>query len=326
MSAHLETEQGAARPLSAGDAVLGPEPLDHRRPNVSGNLPTVFEVAPMFRRAVAGYDRFQVDTYVQWAEDELASAAREREHLVTRHLRTRAELDEARQLLSHSRDGGEILRLSQRIGSMLAAAADQAECIRAEAEAHRSAATAQSKRKLGYARWRIAYAEARAQGMVAEAARSAEEMTARAGRILDEAERTRQAARAEAEARLEELRRTERRAAEEADRVRRQAASEACAARLQARDDVVRMLNTAREERRRADANAAATRERLERDAESRTAALLADVRALERRRSWLLVEVERLAGQVAVTTGGHRDLPLRPFLGTMRRRLLRAP
>ena len=75
----------------------------------------------MFRRTVGGYDRFQVDTYVQWAEDELASAEREHEHLVARHLRTRADLEEARGLLAHSSGGAEMLRLSQRIGSMLAA-------------------------------------------------------------------------------------------------------------------------------------------------------------------------------------------------------------
>src|SRR3954447_19266506 len=84
---------------------------EDRRPHVSGDLPTVFRAAPMFRRAVAGYDRFQVDTYVQWAEDELATAEREREHLVARHLDTRAALEEARQLLSHSSGGQEFLRL-----------------------------------------------------------------------------------------------------------------------------------------------------------------------------------------------------------------------
>src|SRR3954453_4948499 len=106
---------------------------EDRRPNVSGDLWTVLQAAPMFRRAVAGYDRFQVDTYVQWAEDELVAAEREREDLVARHLRTRADLEDARQLLSPSRGGGEILRMSRRIGSMLAAAADEAGSMRAEA-------------------------------------------------------------------------------------------------------------------------------------------------------------------------------------------------
>src|SRR3712207_2094934 len=97
------------------------------RPNVSGDLPTVLSAAPMFNRAVAGYDRFQVDTYVRWAEDELATAEREHERLQARYLHTRAALDEAGELLSHSSGGGEFLRLSRRVGSLLAAAADQAE-------------------------------------------------------------------------------------------------------------------------------------------------------------------------------------------------------
>jgi hypothetical protein len=42
--------------------------LDRERPNVSGVLPTIFAAAPVFRGALLGYDRFQVDSYVQWAE------------------------------------------------------------------------------------------------------------------------------------------------------------------------------------------------------------------------------------------------------------------
>src|SRR6476661_10523258 len=138
MTAELLADDGAAR------AELDTEPrtdaLDRQRPNVSGDLPTVFQAAPMFRRAVAGYDRFQVDTYVRWAEDELALAAREREHLLARHLRTRAALEEARQLLSHSSGGRELLQVSPRLASMLAAAADQAESMRAEADSMRAEA------------------------------------------------------------------------------------------------------------------------------------------------------------------------------------------
>src|SRR4051794_41464240 len=120
-----------------------PETAIHReRPNVSGDLPTMFQAAPMFRRVVGGYDRFQVDTYVRWAEDELATADREREHLVARHMATRAALDEARELLSHSASGGAFLQVTPRIATMLATAADEAESMRAEAEAERSAAAA----------------------------------------------------------------------------------------------------------------------------------------------------------------------------------------
>ena len=77
MSIELDVDEGAAGPPSALGPVLRDEPTDRRRPNVSGDLPTVFESAPMFRRAVTGYDRFQVDTYVQWAEEELGQVRRQ---------------------------------------------------------------------------------------------------------------------------------------------------------------------------------------------------------------------------------------------------------
>ena len=170
MSAQLQTDDGPARPADEASPVPGTGSPDRSRPNVSGDLPTVFEAAPMFRRTLAGYDRFQVDTYVQWAEDELLTSAREREHLVERHLRTRADLEEARQLLSHSSEGGEFLRLSRRIGSMLAAAADEAESMRAEGEAVRSVASTQAEEMVTLAERVLADAVAEAGRMVAAAA------------------------------------------------------------------------------------------------------------------------------------------------------------
>jgi hypothetical protein len=334
MSAELDVDGGTARPSSAFEMVPGTEPLDHRRPNVSGDLSTVFRAAPMFRRALIGYDRFQVDTYVQWAEDELASAEREHEHLVARHLRTRAGLEQARELLAHSSGGAEMLRLSQRIGSMLATAADEAEGMRAEAEHCRAAATAEAKRKLGYARWRIGYAETRAQGLAAEAARRFEEKAAEAGRIVDRAEETLREARAEAALRLEDVRAVEQRAVVDADRLRQRALAEAAAARREARDEIVRMLSTGREERRRADTAAAATRERLLRETATRYASLLAEVQALEHRRAVLraevavLTEVGVLAEPVAGPPRRGFDVHVFQFLDRVRwrARSLRAP
>ena len=328
MSVDQHAAHAAGRPMTADEALPGIEAPDRGRPNVSGDLPSLFETAPMFRRAPLGYDRFQVDTYVQWAEDELATAAREREHLVERHLRTRADLDEARRLLSRSPGGAEFLQLSRRIGSMLAAAADEAQSIRAEAEAHRSAATAQANRKLGYARWRIAYAEARARDLVAQAARKAEETVAAARRILDGAEQTRMAACAEAEARLAEAQAVEQRAAANARHLHQQAVEQASAARLQARDEIARMLSTGRDERRRADAEAAATRERLALDVATRYASLLAEVEALEHRRASLRAEAEQLTAQLAGVADHRRELHLHRFLDGFRwrSRSLRAP
>jgi cell division septum initiation protein DivIVA len=336
MGVELHADDGAAGPLSPFEmVVLGLEPLDRRRPNVSGDLPTVFQTAPMFRRAAIGYDRFQVDTYVQWAEDELVTAAREREHLVARHLRTRAELEEARELLSHSSAGGEMLRLSQRIGSMLAAAADEAEGMRAEAhgmraeaEACRSTASAQAEQMVAHAEGVLADASAKAGLMVAEAATDAEEMIAEAGRIVDQAEQTGRDARAEAEARLEQVRVTEQRAAEDAGHIRRRAVEEALAARLQARREIVQMLSTGRDKRRRADAEAAVIRERLDRDATARRAAVLAEVEALEHVRAALRAQVGLLAAPVTGPTVGRLDVRLRQLLERLRwrSRSLRAP
>ena len=329
MSVELHAANVAARPERTIEAARDIEPEPHRRhPNVSGDLPTVFQAAPMFRRTVAGYDRFQVDTYVQWAEDELATADREREHLLARHLRTRAALQEARSLLAHSSGGGEFLRLSERIGSMLAAAADQAESMRAEAEAGRCAASEEAERIVARAEQELADAEAEAERVAAAAALHMAEMTAEAGRIVDEAELVGSEARAEAEARLAKVRLIEQRAVEQAEQIRSQAVQDASAARLAARDEIVRMLGTGREQRRRADAEAAALRERQDRDAAARLASLRTEVKALERRRSTLRAQVAVLADKVEVPTESRLELQLRRGVERLRwmSRSLRSP
>ncbi len=320
MSTEQQIDHGAGRfPGVPGTGVLESEPLDQRRPDVAEDLPVVFSAAPMFRRAAVGYDRFQVDTYVRWAEDELAAAERGREHLVSRLLQTRAALDEARELATHSAAGGEFLSSSRRIGSMLAAAADEAESIRVEAEAHRSAARAQARLQLGHARWRIASAKARAEGMVADAAAEVSAMIAGADRVVDQAQRILDEARIEAAARRDEARAMEQRAVEQADLVRQQAAEATAAGRLQAREEILRMLVTGREERRRADAEATAAWERLDRDAAARRSVVLADVRALERRRADLLAELELLAVPTPRVSGSRLNASLRRALDRLR-------
>ncbi|TFV87011.1 hypothetical protein [Blastococcus sp. CT_GayMR16] len=335
MTIELHVDQRAPRPLRVLDTVLGTAPLDRERPHVSGDLPTVLQAGPMFRRAVAGYDRFQVDTYVQWAEDELATADREREHLLASHLSTRAALDEARTLLSHSSGGAEFLGLSRHLGSMLAAAADEAENMRGEAENHRSVAAAQAQVTVARAERVLGAAEAEVGRLVAEGADEVRGMTARAGRILAAAARTGKDARAEAASRLRAVQAIEQRAAEHVEQIRQQAVLEAAAARLHARDEVVRMLSTAREQRRRADAEALATRERVDRDAAMRSASLLAQVEALHgqvealrHQRSALRAEVDVLTETVAATTSRSLDAHLGRLLERLgwRHRSLRAP
>jgi hypothetical protein len=321
MSAELREDDGTAGPLSPPET----EGPDRRRPNVSGDLPSVLQAAPMFRRVVVGYDRFQVDTYVRWAEDELATAEREREHLLARHHQTWADLEEARQLLAHSSGGGEFLQLSRRIGTMLAAAADEAERIRAEARAARAHAAGQATRTIARADKALAGAEAEAVRLVAEAAVRVEEMAAQARSTIDRAEQTGREIRAEAEARMAAARAVEQRAAENAEQIRQRAVDEACAARLQARDEIVRMLDSAREQRRRADAEAAAVRDRLDREA----AARFSMARGVpEPRRASRIPAVEAPARSVAGPADDGTAASIRPLLDRLRWRSgsLRAP
>jgi colicin import membrane protein len=286
----------SSAPLSAVPSLPAAEPLDRRRPNVSGDLRALFQHAPVFRRRPAGYDRFQVDTYVRWAEEELAVAARERDEVLLRHARLRADLDEARRLLCHTPSGRESLQLSVRLGSVLAAAADQADGIRADAEATRAAAEAEAGRL-------VAEASAEAERLVAEASAEAERLTADAVSMVAEAEQVMKEARAEADARLDKVREMEQLAQDQVDRLRRQATRDAETARLQAREEVLRMLSGAREDRRRW---------------EERHAALRAQLVALEERvadaggMSLVAVPVPREAPPVdVVARGGRRAVPL---------------
>ncbi|WP_040339519.1 hypothetical protein [Candidatus Blastococcus massiliensis] len=302
---HVDGE--GALVLSGDRTASSPDAPARRRPNVSGDLPTVFETAPMFRRTLAGYDRFQVDSYVQWAEEELATADREREHLTGRYLRTVAELAEARELLSHSSSGAELLQLSRRLGTLLATAADEADGMLADADGDRRTAAAQVEQAAAEAQLMAERAAAQAELTTAAAASEAAGLLAEARRFVEEAEATRTQAHAEAEeghARILDL---EQRAQEQAEQVRSRAASEATAARLQGRAEVLAMLTTARAERQRADAEAARIREAQDEAAAARRSFLLADVAALEDRRNALRAEIDGLARQL---TGATVDAP----------------
>jgi cell division septum initiation protein DivIVA len=319
MSMELQTDDEAARDVGALDAAM--EAPGRVRPNVSGDLTTLLEVGPMFRRTVAGYDRFQVDTYVRWAEDELVAADRQREHLLARQLDTQAALAEARALLEHSPTGAEFLRVSRRIGSMLATAADEAENIRAEAENHRSVAHAQAEVIAAEARRVLAEAGTQASGLLADAAAEVARMGAEATRVVAEAEQAGRDVRAEAAAQLDHAFAVEATAREEAGQIVQQAAAEAVAARLNARAEIARVLDTAREQRRRADAEAAALRERQDQDAAVRRAALLAEVTELEHRRDALRAELAT-GPEPVVRSPGARHLHAWAYLERIQGRL----
>ncbi|MDP5181986.1 hypothetical protein QOZ88_04995 [Blastococcus sp. BMG 814] len=101
----------------------------------TGGLGVLLDHGPSFRGSVRGYDRVQVDNYVAWAENELAAAQREREHLLDRVVACGTELEISRRLLAEQPVGRERPAVSARVGEVLRLAEDQAAQVLDAAEA-----------------------------------------------------------------------------------------------------------------------------------------------------------------------------------------------
>jgi chromosome segregation ATPase len=216
--------QPAREATAAGNFVVDP-----RRPNLTGDLDAMLTRAPVFRTAVRGYDRLEVDNYVAWAEGELSAARRETDDLVTRYGRCSADLEIARRLLARSPEGQEMTVISERIGTMLRLAADEAAALSAAGAAEAEQILAEARTEAD-ARLRKA---AEIKGMAVEAG----------DRVREEARLVRAEAAAELDRARHEAARLMREAAE--DCARRQ---EAAAARLAAMEEEVAELHRRREE------------------------------------------------------------------------------
>jgi cell division septum initiation protein DivIVA len=225
MSRSTDVAPGAHRADPDGPDLDGPDldevvPGSGRRPNLSGDLDGILVSPPEFRRRSLGYDRLQVDNYVAWAEAELQSSRRETEDVLERYGRCSAELALARQLLAHSPAGQEMVHLTERIGSILQLAADEAtditntaraeaERLRAEAEADRIRA-AEALERVGADRARLDDEAARARARLDD---EAAEVRARLDREAAERRDREALEAAESIARQDEAARAERAAA-----------------------------------------------------------------------------------------------------------------
>jgi colicin import membrane protein len=107
-----------------------------------GGLDGLLGPAPTFTGALRGYDRMQVDNYVAWAEEEIALARRESEHLLSRYAACSGDLQGARRRLTQmARDRTAAERRSEQVlaraaaeaQAIIAAALEEAERIGAEA-------------------------------------------------------------------------------------------------------------------------------------------------------------------------------------------------
>ncbi|MCF6735706.1 DivIVA domain-containing protein [Blastococcus sp. KM273129] len=117
------------------DEEVPPDGAAAPTPRPSGGLEVLLGHGPSFRGSVRGYDRVQVDNYVAWAENELAAAQREREHLLDRVVACGTELEISRRLLAEQPAGRERPAVSARVAEVLRLAEDQAAQVLDAAEA-----------------------------------------------------------------------------------------------------------------------------------------------------------------------------------------------
>ena len=141
--------------VPAGRGSGGP-PFPWTDPASSGELDALLAPRPVFRAALRGYDRVQVDNYVARAETELLAVRRANDDLLTRYGACSAELEISRRLLACSPAGREQVRTSERVGEILRLAADEAarltEAGAADADRIRGVARAEADALLRRAR------------------------------------------------------------------------------------------------------------------------------------------------------------------------------
>jgi hypothetical protein len=159
-----------------------------RAPDVGGGLEQLLDRRPIFRRRHRGYDPFQVDGYVAWAEAELDAARRQCDYLLSRFGACAAQLELARQAPPHRSVTGPV---STRLGEMLRVAAEEAEAITAagidEAERIVAGARAEAEARLRKVAGIREAAVAAGEEIRAQARRDAEQLLARAAAQRDAA-------------------------------------------------------------------------------------------------------------------------------------------
>jgi cell division septum initiation protein DivIVA len=146
---------------------LHPVEVTVRRANPKGDLDLALRPKPVFRTRIPGYDRFEVENYLAWAESEIDAAQRANAHLAAQLGQCMAELREAEERAALATAGPDVAAVSDSIRRVMQLAVDEAAGLRevalAEADQLRALAIADAER-LGAA------AAAEAQHLRAEAA------------------------------------------------------------------------------------------------------------------------------------------------------------
>lgn len=163
-------------PVGGGTGTAAPPspPPERTGRHSAGELDALLETHPLFRTALRGYDRIQVDNYVAWAETELLAVRRTNDDLLSRYGACSAELEISRRLLACSPAGREQVRTSERLGEILRLAADEAAQLT-------EAGAADADRLRGHAR-------AEADALLRRARQVKEDAVADCARMRQEAE------------------------------------------------------------------------------------------------------------------------------------------
>lgn len=176
----------------------GGEPSSHvpeLGPLPQGGLGGLLDTRPLFETRLHGYDRRQVDGYVQEAEEELLAARRAGDQLRARLAQRTAELAELRgrpapasgnpDLTAVSERVREILRLaSDEAAAMVQAATEEADQIVADARTEAEARLAKTALMRDAATAMVEQLHERAAGQRAEAARLLEQARREADELL----------------------------------------------------------------------------------------------------------------------------------------------
>jgi hypothetical protein len=172
MYRRAEDEANAGAPMRGA----GSPPPENGGPEPGGDLDQVLDHRPLFRRRYRGYDRFQVDNYVAWAEGEVEAARRQCDHLLERYGRCVAELTLVRQAPVGATVTGAV---SQRLGQMLRLASQEADAVVA-------AGVDEAERIVGEARQEAAARLEKVAGIRAAAVAAAAEVRKKAQRDAEQ--------------------------------------------------------------------------------------------------------------------------------------------
>lgn len=211
-----------SRPAQLLAVTCGSEPAEDAENGelpavVPGGLDGLLSMSPCFRPRLRGYDRREVDNYVDWAETELTVARRQVDDLLGRLAACATELEAARRAAADRAGSGmpapiaELLRRAadearqvsdiavREASRMTDAAAEQARLTTAaaEEEAHRTieAAFTESEQILAEARLEAAARLSKVEAIVEAAAAAATERLVAYEREVEEARRQRDEAR-----------------------------------------------------------------------------------------------------------------------------------